>query len=408
MISKKDRKENVFYVETFGGFTISWNGKTVLNGPKERDSQNVRLLEAVIHSGEKGFSRSQLLEALFEGRDIEDASHGLRTIIYNTKKKLVKEGLPSVTFIENRDGRYYWTPEIPVVVDAWEFERVFREAENEKDPDVRLRLYLEASDIYTGEFLPLQTHMIWVAQEDRHYREMFDRCVHNAAVLLRMNKDYNQLYALGKHAAMVQPLMEWEAISMEALIALGRDEDARKLYESTEKTYMEEMGFKPSFTSVELLERLGNQMEHQYALLDEIQDSLSGAHEDMPGGYICSYPVFRGVYRMIERMLERGGQSIYIMLCTIMDRDGNPMRDIPALDKLSEKLGDAICHAVRRSDVVCRYGKGQYLTLLLNTTREDCVIVQKRINRHFLAGTQRADVEFFVNSVILTQDGTVI
>ena len=385
-----------------------WNGRRIGASPKDRDSQFTRLLQAVIHSGEHGFRRSQLEDTLFEERDIEDMAHGLRTIVYNTKKKLEKEGLPKVTYIENRDGHYYWTDEIPVVEDAKEFERLYNEAENEKDPDVRLRLYLTACDYYTGEFLPMQTHMIWVAQEDKRYSMIFDQCVQNAAALLRMNKDYNQLETLGNYAAKIQPLMEWESLTMEALIALGRDEEARRLYETTEKYYMEELGFKPSFSTMELLERLGNQIEHQHALLDEIQEALSGAHLDMPGGFLCTYPVFRGIYRMIERMTERGGQSIYIMLCTIVDREGTPMKEGQSLDRLSQKLGDAICHSVRRSDAVCKYGKGQYLALLVNTTREDCGIVQKRINRHFLAGTQRAGVEYFINSVIITPEGTVV
>ena len=126
---------------------------------------------------------------------------------------------------------------------------------------------------------------------------------------------------------------------------------------------------------------------------------------DMPGGYVCTYPVFQGVYRMIERMLERGGQSVYLMLCTIVDKRGVPMRDSPALDRLSRKLGDALSHSVRRSDAICRYGKGQYLALLMNTTREDCGIVQKRVNYYFLAGTQRAGVEYYVNSVFFTREG---
>ena len=387
---------------------MTWNGDPVKTGPKEKDSQTVRLLEAVIHSGTKGFSRADTEEILFGDRDVDDMAHGLRTIIYNAKKKLEKEGLPAATYIENRNGAYYWTKEIPVVEDAWEMERLYNEAEEEKDPDIRLRLYLEACDCYTGEFLPLQTSLIWVAQEARHYTEIFENCVENAAALLRMNKDYNQLEALGQQATRVQPLSEWEAITMEALIALGRDEDARRLYEKTESYYMEELGFKPTFSTVELLSRLGNQLEHQHALLDEIQLALSGVNEDMPGGFICSYPVFRGVYRMIERMTERGGQSIYLMLCTIVDKKGVPMREGPALDKLSVKLSDAICHSVRRSDAICKYGKGQYLTLLINTTREDCTIVQKRINYHFLAGTQRAGVEYFINSVLLSPDGTVL
>lgn len=408
MSIREDQKSDALYVNMLGGFHMIYKGEQLSTGAKGRDSQVTRLLEAVIHSGAKGVKRDQLRDILFEDREIDDASHGLRTIIYNTKKKLEKDGLPPAAYIVNNGGRYYWTQEIPVVIDAWEFEKLYNEAELEKDPDIRQRLYLEAIDSYKGEFLPMQTHMIWVAQEERHYSEIYTKCVENVAALLRMNKDFNQLEALGKRAAAIQPLMEWESLTMEALIALGRDEEARRLYEKTEKYYMDELGFKPTFSSLKLLEKLGNQLEHQHALLDEIQAALSGAGDSKQGGYICSYPVFRGVYRMIERMTERGGQSIYLMLCTIVDKKGTPMRESAQLERLSLKLGDAICHSVRRSDAICRYGKGQYLTLLLNTTREDCTIVQKRINYYFLAGTQKAGVEYFINSVLLTQNGEVL
>ena len=406
--SVNNQKENVLYVKTFGGFSLTWNGNVIGAAPKERDSQITRLLEAVIHSGDEGFPRNELEEILFEDRFIEDVSHGLRTIVYNTKKRLQKEGLPAVNYIENRGGRYFWTDEVPVIEDAREFMRLFNEAEDEKDPDVRLRLYLDAVSCYTGDFLPVQTRMIWVAQQDSRYREVFSRCVDNAATLLRMNKDFNQLEHLGKYAARIQPLMDWEALTMEALISMGRDDEARRLYEETEEYYMDELGFKPSFSTMEMLERLGGQLEHQYALLDEIQADLSGALLDAPGGFMCSYPAFRGVYRMVERMTERGGQSVYLMLCTIVDKKGAPIKAGTSLERLSQKLADAICHSVRRSDAICKYGKGQFLTLLINTTREDCSIVQKRINRHFLAGTQKAEVEYFINSVILTPDGTVL
>ena len=39
------------------------------------------------------------------------------------------------------------------------------------------------------------------------------------------------------------------------------------------------------------------------------------------------------------------------------------------------------------------------LALLVNTTRENCSIVQKRINEHFILGRQRARIEYYVNSV---------
>ena len=72
---------------------------------------------------------------------------------------------------------------------------------------------------------------------------------------------------------------------------------------------------------------------------------------------------------------------------------------VQKLEELSERLGECIRKAVRRSDVISRYGRGQYLVLLVNTTREDCEVVQKRITRKFLVNRQRIRVQYHVSSV---------
>ena len=51
---------------------------------------------------------------------------------------------------------------------------------------------------------------------------------------------------------------------------------------------------------------------------------------------------------------------------------------------------------------MCRYGKGQYLALLVNTTRENCAVVQKRINDRFIIGRQRSRIQYYVNSMFFT------
>jgi hypothetical protein len=51
---------------------------------------------------------------------------------------------------------------------------------------------------------------------------------------------------------------------------------------------------------------------------------------------------------------------------------------------------------------MCRYGKGQYLALLVNTTRENCGVVQKRINERFIIGRQRSRIQYYVNSMFFT------
>ena len=141
-------------------------------------------------------------------------------------------------------------------------------------------------------------------------------------------------------------------------------------------------------------------MRHSYDILDQIQEKLSDRIEGAPGGYQCTYPVFRGIYHVVNRMMERGGQSVYLMLCTLVDGKGNPMKEGKRLDELSERLSMAIQNSVRHGDIINQYGKGQFLILLVNTTRENCGIVEKRINHKFAAEGQRTGVQYHVNSVI--------
>ncbi len=394
-----DREKNVLYVGTFGGFSMEWNGEKVTKG-KARESQFSYLMQMVLHYEREGVSKEDIKEVVFEERNLENANHALRSVIYNARKKLEVAGLPKgEAYIEQRGGRYYWTPGIPVVEDARQMERLAYEARDEEDPDRKLSLYQKACHIYTGEFLGVQGSAVWAVREARRYHMLFCSCVEKAARLLRETRDYEGLKALGEHAAKVDPLADWEVLSMEAMVSLGHYLEARKFYNDTLELYLKEQGFTPSKKMQDMVKKLGEQIEHSYGVLDEIRRELSRERDFCTGGYLCSYPVFQGIYQAVRRMGERGGQSMYLMLCTVVDSKGNPLGEGARLKELSGRLEECIRVAVRSSDVVSRYGRGQYLVLLLNTTREDCGVVQKRITQGFIRNRQRIGIEYHVNSV---------
>ena len=145
MTAIAEKRSDVLYVKMLGGFSMSYNGKTIAGSSKSSISQNNALLQIRIHAREKGVTRDRLEELLFGDRDVDNAHHSLRSVIYNAKKYLEKAGLPKVNYIVSEKDVFYWTDEIEVVEDACEFEKLHRDAEAQSDPEKLLDSYLKAS-----------------------------------------------------------------------------------------------------------------------------------------------------------------------------------------------------------------------------------------------------------------------
>ena len=399
MAAIADRRSDVLYVKMLGGFSMSYNGKTIAGSSKSSISQNNALLQILIHSREKGVTRDRLEELLFGDREVDNAHHSLRSVIYNAKKYLEKAGLPKLNYSISEKDAFYWTNEIEVVEDAYEFEKLYMKAGEETDPRRRLESYLKASYEYGGEFLPMQTNNVWAVRESMRYEKIFAECVENAGRILREFEDFERMKELGQYASVIAPLSDWESLTMEALVRMRKYDDAIRLYEHTVNYYLDELGIHPSGKIVEWFEHLGKGITHQHSVLEEIQKDLNGNDSESSGGFLCIYPVFQGIYRSNRRLLDRMGTSSYLMLCTILDGKGNPMKEGTVLDRLSDRLIESARTSVRRGDTLCSYGKGQCLILLVNTSREDCSIVQQRINKSFIVGRQRISIKYDISSV---------
>ncbi len=392
-------QSGTLYVQMFGNFQMRYNGHP-LTGEKMRDTHFTSLMQVLLHNVKSGVSRDYLEDVLLGDRDVENRHQALQTIVYKAKKKLEKMGLPKENYIALEKGIYHWTPHIPVSEDAAVFDRLCSQAAGCQEDEAKLRLYLEACYIYKGEFLSTYIGVLWAGAEARRYHKQFFGCVEEAAAILRGKEDWYRLEELGRYVTEIAPFSDWESLVMEALVESGRYEEAQKLYADTVDTYIKERGIYPSGKILEAMEHLGNQMKHSYEVLDQIQRKLQEDSRDILGGYQCSYPVFQGIYHMVNRLMERGGQSVYLMLCTLVDGKGNPMKEGERLEEMSLRLNEAIKHSIRHGDIFNQYGSGQFLILLVNTTRENCDIVEKRISHNFMVGRQRTSVQYHVNSVI--------
>lgn len=391
-------RQNILYVQMFGNFRMRY-GEKPLTGEKARDTYFTSLMQIMLHHVQTGVSRDYLEEALLGDRDVENRHQALQTIVYKAKRKLKSMGLPEQNYITLEKGVYYWTPHIPVEEDAAEFDRLYKAATEAEGGDERLGLYLAACYTYKGEFLSDYAGVMWAGAEARRYHVMFCECVENSVSIMRERHDWFQMEELGIYASKINPFSDWEGITLEALIESGRSKEARQLYADTADTYLQERGIYPASKITELMDGLGNRANNPYMALDQIQRYLKEDTSEVTGGYCCPYPVFRGAYRIFCRMMERSGQSGYLMLCTLVNSKGNPMEEGNRMKELSERLMQAIQNSVRHGDVVSQYGRGQFLVMLINITRENCEIIERRISQRFAVGRQRIGVEYHVDCI---------
>ena len=392
---------DVLRVRTFGGFSIAYDDNEISFG-QQNESQIVHLLQLLLHFREKGVSRDLAKAELFGDRDVDDVSHSIRNIIYNLRKKLREFDFPDSQFVVKRGGIYYWADDIPVDEDSSEFERSFNEAMAEKNSERKLELLVRTMYMYKGRFLAGNESSVWSVHEAERYRDLFAQTVNNAADIARDTHKFKLMQDIGVYAAKVDPFSEWEVLTLEALSGLGRFDRTERFYRETVDAYTAEYGGRTNSYVREFVNRIGLKLVIGHETLAEIQEKMRDDSSHDRRGYYCSLPVFQEIYRITERMMERAGDRIFLMLCTIIDSKGNPMLSGTRLEDLSERLKEAIVTSVRYTDTVTRYGKGQYLILLINTSFDDCSIVAKRINSNFMRAGQRTGVSYSVSNIIVS------
>ena len=400
MTGESQEKENVLYVKTFGGFSLRYNGSEIAGGDM-RGNQIRMLVQMLLHFKNNGISRDLIRTTLFEDRDIDDVSHAIRNLLYNARKRAKSAGLPDAEYIVQERGVYYWTKSVEVEEDADMFEQTYKAALEEEDLKKKIWKLQQCIFMYSGRFLQGQDDVVWIFREAERYRQIFKDCVEQVTDYYRSMHKFDTMHRVAEYAVSVDPFSEWEVIVLESLSGMGKYDEAEHYYDATVDLYIAEYGNKSGEYVRSLIKKLGAFLFYQNDTIDDIQEKLSNMDGSIHHGYFCTLPVFQELYRTVERTMERSGDKIFLMLCTIVDSKGNAMQEGPKLDELSSRLKNAIIKSVRRTDTITKYGKGQYLILLINTTKENCRVIEDHIDSNFLQKRQRTGVSYAVNGIII-------
>lgn len=379
-ITPKTDEEDVLEVRMFGGFQMSYAGEKFQVG-KKQTAKAVRMLQMLLHAGPAGISREQLLENLFGHEAETDRSNNLSVTVHYLRKLLRESRLPKENYIQAKNGRYQFAGSFSVEVDALLFGAALAEAKG-KSEEERLGLLKKACRIYRGHFLPALSGEEWATVAGAHYQYLYTECMEELCRLLTARGEYEELFELCGRAASIYPFDEWQIWQMECLLAMKRFKEARELYDKTEVMYFDELDAAPLERMTEFFHKMSKEIQMETNNFNEIQMELKEEGKEN-GAYFCPYPSFVDNYRMMCRVMERSGQSIYLMLCMISDERKKIQGASVQLKEASDKLAESIREALRRGDVFTRYNKNQFLVLLIGIRKEECPLIINRIDASF-------------------------
>ncbi len=394
-----EEKLPVLKVHMLGGFSMEYGDKPI-SFRRNTATKSMKLLQILLHCGEGGIARGKLLESLYGREELADVANNLRVTSHRLKKMLVDAGLPEYDYIQIKSGIYRWSSPMEVEVDVHVFSNLVDSSKTETSEDKKIQLLKSACEVYHGEFLPGLSGENWVLLESVQYKKKYTQALSQVCDSLMKQREYETVLDLCEKASELYPFDEWQSVQVDCLMALNRYKEAIQLYEDTAKLFFEELGISPSEKMMNQFNEMSAKMSHKPQAINEIKGGLKEDEEE-DGAFYCNLPSFRDGYRLVRRIIERSGQSVYLMLCTVTDGKGRPMENKEKLAAMTDELYDAVKHCLRRGDSFTKYSPTQFLILLVGTNQENCSMIFDRISRYFAREHKSWEqyLEYYVSSI---------
>ena len=368
-------------VQMLGVFNVKYGDKPLSLG-RNTATKAVKLLQLLLYHLGDGIARETLLECLYGREDLTDSANNLRVTVHRLKKLLLDAGLPEYDYITIKKGIYQWDSPMPVSVDVLELKKLVENAEKESDEEKKFDMLEQACLMYTGEFLPTMSGEDWVVVEALQYKKLYADALQQLCEWKLDQGEYEQVLNLCEPACEMYPFDEWQTVKIDCYIGLHRYKDALKEYEETAKMLVEELGISPTPKMMEQFKVMSKRISNRPQEIGEIKEELQEENWEK-GAFFCTVPGFRDAYRVMCRCMERNGQSVFLLVCTLVDNKGRPMENSDKLEQMSEKLFRAIKDTLRRCDSFTKYNSAQYLVMLIGTNEENFQVVIDRITKKF-------------------------
>lgn len=399
-----DTKKNL-RVKFFGSFVLA-DDQTVLDEEQFHSKKLIRLISYMIIHRDRTVAHQELMTMLW-GMDSRNPAGALKNLVYRLRNELQIFGAEEFILTETRG--YRWNPRIHVETD---YDRLCRMAEqirsgtaSSKEMEEMCRAVLDKWSSRVSSYLEGQE---WLVSESEKYRALYLDVMKGLCAFCESEREWELLEQLcGRILEVSYAEEDVHCQMLKSLFRQRKRELAMQHYEKANSFFISNAGIRLSGRMEAVLQEMIAGEERHADSMRQVMEKL--LEEEIPeGAYFCSYPVFKHLYQVEARRLDRSGLAEYVLLLTLRQSGKLHLQSNVGQNVLD---GMAILESVLRSslrigDVVCRNGVSQFIILLPMCTYESGIAVAGRIQKNFKKSSGKRHLEVVYElEEILSVDG---
>ena len=244
-------------------------------------------------------------------------------------------------------------------------------------------IFEEILRLYQGDLLSGYDTETWIVPKSMYFHNIYLKVLYLQIDLLEKQQRYNDIMHLSRKGLEVDMFdSKLNLHLMTSLLELGMKNEAMSHYNYTVNLHYTQLGVTPSTEILSFYKDLVKVEHDSNASLDIICRDLQSEEEDN-AAFVCDYSIFKDIYKLNMRNLERLNITIFLGLITILPADKKEHTDLLLLDKIMEMFLDTLKHNLRKGDTISRYGPSQFAILLPAINHKTGTIAMERVKKAF-------------------------
>ena len=379
-------------IKMLGRFAILVDGADIAS-QLSKSKKGLALLQYLILQEGASVPNQQLYEVLWPSESSSNPESALKTLISRMRVILSKYSEKLSRCIVTERGSYRFNTALDIDVDLYEFKRIqsvlsAKRSVEEED----LPMYEMAVALFTGDLLSDGNGQeSWASSLHIELHREYLKLVYRYLNELEHQERYEEITYVCRKALEIDSFDEKLHISlMNAMLKRGSINEALMQHRHATEIYYKYLGMQPTEGIQEFYKKIISADKSLEESLSYICDELKSTSKNV-GAFMCEYAIFKEIYNLQVRNLERVDMRVYVMLVMLRSVDGKPIEPIK-LNNMMTGLQEIMRTSLRKGDVVSQFSASQFALLLPMQAKENGALVIERIKKGFYKRYSRSNV----------------